>query len=126
MPYRKRTQEGLYGDTKEMIEKCLHCPKVRCTNCLDRSTKTFKYADYDELSVNEKKYEKVLSDTEMKLLKYYTVLNTDKEMSKVLGISQSTVRNLRHELGLPIMHRTSDEERAELVKPWRRPGAVAV
>lgn len=124
--YRKRVQDGLYGDTKEMIEQCLNCGRKECNNCFDRATPTFKYNDTDMLSENEKKYELILSDTEVKLLDYYCTLPSDRAIAGALGVAESTVRNIRFKLRLPIMRKHTEEERKDIVMPWRRPSVEAV
>ena len=121
MTYRKSIQDGLYGDSKEMIEKCLNCPKVRCTNCLGCSHKKKTIVDIDLLSENEKKYQIILSERDIRFLHYYPLLKYDKEISEAMGASVSTATHIREKLMLPRMRKYSEQERRELIRPWLRP-----
>lgn len=122
--YRKRAVDGLYGDTREMINRCLTCEKPECDNCLEGKKTIYESVDFDILSENEKKYEHVLSNTEMRMLTFYLTCQTDRELSEALGLTLPTTKNVRQKLHLPAPKRTAISKREEYVKPWRRPSEV--
>ena len=125
MGYRKRAVEGLYGDTKDMIDKCLSCPKPECNNCIGQRKSTTIDVDIDTLSENEKKYEHVLNDSERRLIFYYATCKSDRHMAETLGFSSQTVQTMRRRLHLPAPTMVSTDERKEIIKLWQRPKVVA-
>ena len=79
--------KDMCGDTKEMIDKCLHCEEYKCTNCYDnRNTYKAKGA-YRKLSERD--------FTEMYMSGY-----SDAEIARETGVETSTVWAYRKRRGL--------------------------
>lgn len=111
--------ESCIGDTPEQIQMCLHCKFEDCINCFDseRSEEKKVPVDFSEV-MKLKKNAKRLSKTDRALLRAYLDANTDKELSKKIGRSQSYVSESRKRLGLPVIRWTPFEDRRRLVEIW--------
>ena len=110
------------GDSPENIQKCLNCTFPECINCLDFTKTPVKTTAVDLEKVKEikrnKRTHKELSRNEKAILKAYVTETNDYDISKIVGLQQSSVCEARKRLGLPVAKLLPPEDKQLLVNEW--------
>ena len=110
----QRKLKGAIGDSPERIKMCLNCKRAKCTNCFDH-----RYRNAG-IYVDKKTMEFRLAFVEA-----YINSDSDDDIGKMLGKSQSTACKYRKSLGLPPSRKLSKEKKLELINQWKREWGLA-
>ena len=102
-------------DSYEDIQRCLNCPRNECVDCIGRrnAEKKSKVRRVDNGDRRVK-----INKTDIAFLHQYASAETDREIAKILGMSESNIGSVRKKLGLPPTRSMSYEAKAELADEW--------
>ena len=103
------TKSNPAGDTPEMIQKCLNCPRATCTNCL--LTTRRKHVGVDVLKKPEA-FQRAFFEA-------YLDARDDAEIGQRLNKATSTIYKYRVMLNLPSIFRVPTEERRRIIEEWK-------
>ena len=78
-------------DTPEEIQKCLHCERPKCLNCLDYH---YREPKQNMVGANRLAHEKVVRELNEKGL-------NDAMIAREMGMNGSYISKIRRSLGLP-------------------------
>ena len=117
MSRRRTISDFEFGDSKEHIEMCLNCVFPFCVNCLGSMRTVFDDVRTPAKNVRPR-YDKKLTNRDMKVVMVYADSFSDKDISRKTGLSGHAVARARYKLGLPPIRKLTFLERKEIVAPW--------